>query len=76
MKNDERTPLLLGRTPFSFDRIPFVVRLLAICFCLFLSFPTSAQPRQIIVASKPFTESYLLSEMLAQIIDAELKTEK
>ena len=71
MKNDERTPLLLGRTPFAFDRIPFVGRLLAICFCLFLSFPTSAQPRQIIVASKPFTESYLLSEMLAQIIDAE-----
>ena len=71
MKTYSRTPFAPSRTPFAPVRIPFLLGLLALCLGLSLSFPLRAEPRQIIVASKPFTESYLLSEMLAQIIDAE-----
>ena len=71
MKTYSRTPFAPSRTPFAPVRIPFLLGLLAPCLGLSLSFPLRAEPRQIIVASKPFTESYLLSEMLAQIIDAE-----
>jgi osmoprotectant transport system permease protein len=52
--------------------------ILLLCWLFFITgtvLPSKAAPppssRKIIVAAKPFTESYILSEMLAQIIDAE-----
>jgi glycine betaine/choline ABC-type transport system substrate-binding protein len=54
---------------------PLILLLSWLLFITGTALPSKATPppssRKIIVAAKPFTESYILSEMLAQIIDAE-----
>jgi osmoprotectant transport system permease protein len=44
--------------------------LLALGFAGGMSQPLPAQARPIVVASKPFGESYLLAEMFAQLLEA------
>ncbi len=71
MKRYARTPFAKGRTLFARAGLLCLWSLLSLCLSLLSSLSLRAEPRPIIVASKPFTESYLLSEMLAQIIEAE-----
>ena len=44
--------------------------LLAAALCAILPGLTAAQERRVVVASKPFGESYLLAEMFAQLLEA------
>ncbi|HEX2204559.1 MAG TPA: glycine betaine ABC transporter substrate-binding protein [Longimicrobium sp.] len=44
--------------------------LLPILLPLLLAAPLAAQERPVVIASKPFGESYLLAEMLAQLVEA------